>query len=178
MKLRLEKLLLNIVLSAVVVLTVVCKNALAESTDVYNTETPQWIAVELSFQGSKNFNSSHVITDESFEETAIPANWEAFAGGRISVSSDVFRSGENSLLYTERRYPYSSPALNIYPLVQQHGPGIYRFSFYVYVDKDVRPSTGNLLIRGGSATDENSFIKVQGTNYFHSLVSQRLSQKT
>jgi hypothetical protein len=149
-----------------------CINGCGDGGEIHETggeiaEMPQWVMAELTFSGGTNFGeNSQTIMDEGFESGIVSDGWAPFSGGELRISPDISRSGKNALLYANREYPWSSPSFDLYPLIKKSGPGSYTIHFYVYTETNADPGHGNLLIRGGSAVDINSFITEVGGNYF------------
>jgi hypothetical protein len=128
-----------------------------------------WNMKEISFTSS--YQSSTILDSgiiSTFESSSVPSAWTApYGGGALTISETTANSGTRSLKMGSRADTWNSPAINIYSYLKQGGSGTYVISLWVYVDKYASgTSSGRLLVRGGNSSDANSFIKLEGSNYF------------
>jgi len=134
----------------------------------------QWVAAELTFNSSAasgDTSASSAKLQEGFESSTVPKNWNHDFGGTLSVSTTVAHAGTRSLCCSSRTQVWECTAFNMYDYVKKQGAGYYQISFWIYADKlSATPSASRLLIRG-KAADANSFIRLDGTNYFAVLNS-------
>lgn len=108
---------------------------------------------------------------EDFSLRSSLDDWKVFGGGRLGLSNDIPHATDHSLMMTEHSESWYSPSYNIYPLLKEYGPGRYRISLDVQVNKTATPDPGHvrLIIRG---TRANSFIPDQtGSGLYYCPVS-------
>lgn len=115
----------------------------------------------------------NLMPDSGFESSA--GGWHSYYGGSTARSTTQAKSGSYSLRMYNRTQTWSSPGVNLYPMIKEHGPGGYAVSLWVYVRsfKGGESSSGaRLVIRGTGAADENSFIiRYPDGNYYALLNS-------
>jgi len=93
------------------------------------------------------------------------------ASAGLSLSTDVFHGGSQSLKESGRGFGFASPYYNIYDSIKANGAGTYTIKVWAYADGLTADASADLLIRGLGAADENSFITANGDNYYAKLVS-------
>ncbi len=121
------------------------------------------------------------ILFQDFENVsgASSAGWSAFISGKVEISKNGGVNGSKCLKYSgatreNGRYAFSSPAFNLFPHIKK--AGLYNISLKVLVGGEDADSVSGIgfkvLIRGGSASDANSFITASGTNYLYSVAAE------
>lgn len=114
-----------------------------------------------------NAAAATTVYTQNFEDNA--SGWYAAYGGTVSRTTSLKYGGSYSLKYTGRSASWHSPAINIYNAIKSGGEGFYNISMVVRVSNVGNSSCHTrLIIRG---TGENSFIKLQGSNYYYSVTT-------
>ena len=103
-------------------------------------------------------------------EDGTHTGWYSPWSGQLSVTNEQAYTGNKSLKISGRTHSWDSPAINIYNIIKQGGPGVYMVNMAVLVDKLVDGGEyGHLLIRGNQP---NTFILPRSNgNYYCKLTS-------
>ncbi len=103
-------------------------------------------------------------------EDGTRTGWYSPWSGQLSVTNEQAYTGNKSLKISGRTHSWDSPAINIYNIIKQGGPGVYMVNMAVLVDKLVDGGEyGHLLIRGNQP---NTFILPRSNgNYYCKLTS-------
>ena len=111
---------------------------------------------------------------EDFSLRSSLDDWKVFGGGDLSIYGPNPHLDDNYLVHSRHEESWYSPYYNIYPLLKEYGPGRYRISLDVRVNKTATPDPGHvrLIIRG---TRANSFILDQtGSGLYYCAVTNHV----
>lgn len=156
----------------------------SESVDILSTVTPvpdrmPPVVADKEESGNNSelvFESIHYMDFET-AESAKEAGWSSFNSGKVEISEDGGVDDSRCVRYYDAsrdgiRYQYSCPTTNLYKIMTK--AGTYKVSYMVRIGGEDADSVSNpgfaILIRGGSAQDENSFIAPSKHNSNYSFV--------
>jgi hypothetical protein len=88
------------------------------------------------------------------------AGWTSFSGAAIGISSEGYDG--SCLKASGFKYTWSSPSIDLFPIVVENGSGVYSLSMMIKVESE-KDYNCALILRG---TRANSVIEAKGSNFF------------